>query len=44
MLGGQVGAWISQKIEGVWILRLLLVVVLILGIQLFLQGLKINII
>tara|TARA_B100002052_G_scaffold222769_1_gene204859 strand:+ start:4648 stop:5520 length:873 start_codon:yes stop_codon:yes gene_type:complete len=44
MVGGQVGAWISQKIQGVWILRLLLVVVLILGIQLFLEGFKINII
>ena len=42
MLGGQVGAWISEKIEGVWILRLLLVVVLMLGIQLLLQGFQIN--
>ena len=36
--GGQVGARLTTKIEGPWILRLLLIVVLSLGIKLLVEG------
>ena len=37
-LGGQVGVRISGKIQGIWVLRMLLVVALALGLQLIWQG------
>ena len=38
-IGGQIGARISRYVRGVWVLRMLLVVVLALGIQLVWAGL-----
>ena len=38
-LGGQIGVRISGKIQGIWVLRMLLVVALALGLQLIWQGL-----
>ena len=38
VVGGQIGARLSGRVRGVWILRLLLVVVLALGIHLIWQG------
>ena len=37
--GGQIGAMLSGRIQGVWVMRMLLVVVLLLGIRLIWQGL-----
>ena len=36
--GGQIGAMLSGRIQGVWVMRMLLVVVLLLGIRLIWQG------
>lgn len=36
--GGQVGARLSGKVQGPWILRLLMIVILAMGIQLIIQG------
>ena len=38
IIGGQIGARLVEVIKGVIILRILLVVVMIMGIQLILQG------
>ena len=38
VVGGQIGARISGRIQGAWILRMLLVVVLVLGVRLIWQG------
>ena len=38
--GGQVGARLSGKVQGLWILRLLMVVILVMGVQLILQGIR----
>ena len=40
VLGGQVGARLTERVSGPWILRLLLVVVLFLGIRLIWQGVR----
>ena len=40
VIGGQVGASLSGKFRGVWILRMLLVVVLALGIKLLIEGIQ----
>lgn len=37
-VGGQIGAILSGRIQGVWVMRMLLVVVLLLGIRLIWQG------
>lgn len=37
-VGGQIGAMLSGRIGGVWVMRMLLVVVLVLGIRLIWQG------
>ena len=37
-VGGQIGARISRRVRGVWVLRMLLVVVLALGVQLVWAG------
>ncbi|MDP6049885.1 MAG: sulfite exporter TauE/SafE family protein [SAR202 cluster bacterium] len=39
VLGGQIGARLAQRIKSFWILKLLLLVVLLLGLQLLLEGL-----
>jgi hypothetical protein len=39
VLGGQIGARLTQRIKSFWILKLLLLVVLFLGLQLLLEGL-----
>ena len=39
VIGGQIGARIAQRIKSFWILKLLLLVVLLLGLQLLLEGL-----
>ena len=39
VIGGQIGARLTQKIKSFWILKLLLLVVLFLGLQLLLEGL-----
>ena len=36
--GGQIGARLSARVQGIWILRMLLVVVLVLGVGLIWQG------
>ena len=38
-VGGQIGAMLSGRIQGVWVMRMLLVVVLLLGLRLIWQGL-----
>ena len=38
IIGGQIGAMLSGRIGGVWVMRMLLVVVLLLGIRLIWQG------
>ena len=38
IIGGQIGAMLSGRIGGVWVMRMLLVVVLLLGIRLTWQG------
>ncbi|MCH8109881.1 MAG: sulfite exporter TauE/SafE family protein [Chloroflexi bacterium] len=38
--GGQVGARLAGKLKGVWILRLLMVIVLVLGIRLVIEGIQ----
>ena len=38
VVGGQVGARLTGKIKGVWVLRLLLIVVLALGVRLLIEG------
>ena len=38
--GGQVGARLAPRVNGVWILRLLLVVVLALGVRLLFEGVR----
>ena len=37
-VGGQIGARVSRHVQGVWILRMLLIVVLVLGVRLIWQG------
>lgn len=36
--GGQVGAWAAGKVRGQWLLRLLVVMILVLGVRLVLEG------
>ena len=38
--GGQIGARLAGRVRGPWILRLLMVVILILGVQLIIQGIR----
>ena len=38
--GGQIGARLTGKVQGPWIMRLLMLVILILGIQLIVQGIR----
>ncbi|MCS5660577.1 MAG: hypothetical protein NZ842_09280, partial [Dehalococcoidia bacterium] len=38
IIGGQVGARLMEVIKGIWILRILLLIVLVMGIQLIIQG------
>ena len=38
VIGGQIGARLTNRVKGAWILRLLLVLVLVLGIRLLIQG------
>ncbi len=38
IIGGQIGAMLSGRVGGVWVMRMLLVVVLLLGIRLIWQG------
>ncbi len=38
VIGGQVGALLSGRVQGAWVMRMLLVVVLLLGIRLIWQG------
>lgn len=38
VIGGQIGATLSGRIQGVWVMRMLLVVVLLLGVRLIWQG------
>tara|TARA_Y100000031_G_scaffold85323_1_gene93967 strand:+ start:1148 stop:1975 length:828 start_codon:yes stop_codon:yes gene_type:complete len=38
VVGGQIGARLTSKVKGPWIMRLLLIVVLILGIRLIYEG------
>ena len=38
VIGGQIGAMLSGRIQGVWIMRMLLVVVFLLGVRLIWQG------
>lgn len=40
VIGGQVGARIAPRIKGIWIMRLLLVVVLVLGVRLLIEGIQ----
>ncbi|MDP7534338.1 MAG: sulfite exporter TauE/SafE family protein [SAR202 cluster bacterium] len=40
VVGGQVGAQLSRWVKGPWIMRLLLIVVLILGIRLIVEGIQ----
>ena len=40
VVGGQVGARLAGRLEGAWILRLLLVVVLALGVRLIWEGVR----
>ncbi|MDP7628632.1 MAG: sulfite exporter TauE/SafE family protein [SAR202 cluster bacterium] len=39
IIGGQIGARLMEIIKGIWILRILLLIVLVMGIQLIIQGL-----
>ena len=39
VIGGQIGAMLSGRVQGVWVMRMLLIVVLLLGIRLIWQGL-----
>ena len=39
IIGGQIGARLMELIRGIWILRILLLIVLVMGIQLIIQGL-----
>ncbi len=39
VVGGQIGAMLSGRVQGVWVMRMLLVVVLLLGIRLMWEGL-----
>ncbi len=38
--GGQIGAQLAGKFKGIWIIRLLLIIVLILGIRLIIEGIQ----
>ena len=38
LVGGQVGAWAAGKVKGAWLLRLLVVMILVLGVRLVLEG------
>ena len=38
IVGGQIGARLLEIVNGLWILRILLLVVILLGIQLIVQG------
>ena len=38
VVGGQVGAWAAGKIRGVWLLRLLVVMIIVLGVRLVLES------
>ena len=38
--GGQIGARLSGKVQGPWILRLLMLVILAMGVQLVIQGIR----
>jgi uncharacterized membrane protein YfcA len=37
-VGGQIGARISGRVRGIWVLRMLIVVVLVLGVRLIWEG------
>ena len=38
--GGQIGARLSGKVRGPWIMRLLMFVILVMGVQLIIQGIR----
>ena len=38
VIGGQIGARISDRVGGVWVLAMLIVVVFLLGLRLIWQG------
>ena len=38
VIGGQVGARLSRKVQGPWVLRLLMLLILAMGVQLVIQG------
>ena len=38
--GGQIGARLSGKVRGPWIMRILMLVILIMGVQLVIQGIR----
>ena len=38
--GGQIGARLTNKVQGPWILRLLMLVILAMGVQLIIQGIR----
>lgn len=38
--GGQIGARLSGKVQGPWVLRLLMLVILAMGVQLVIQGIR----
>ncbi|MCH7653162.1 MAG: sulfite exporter TauE/SafE family protein, partial [Chloroflexi bacterium] len=40
VVGGQLGARLTGRVKGKWILRLLLIVVLVLGVKLLIQGIS----
>lgn len=40
VIGGQIGAKLTKRVKGAWILRLLTVVVFVLGAQLIIQGIR----
>jgi uncharacterized membrane protein YfcA len=39
-MGGQLGARLLEVVKGVWILRILLLVVVLMGVQLLLQAIN----
>ena len=40
VVGGQIGARLSAKVRSVWIIRLLMLLILAMGVQLILQGIR----
>ncbi len=38
--GGQIGARLTGKVQGPWIMRLLMMVILVMGVQLIIQGIR----